>query len=46
MAQDFLEYLGMPHENAMMFLEKMEFTALMKDRATPKILFQVLSYCL
>ena len=46
MAQDFPEYWGMPQENAMRFLEKMEFTALMKDRATPEILFQVLSYCL
>ena len=46
MAQDFLEYWGMPQENATRFLEKMEFTALMKDSATLEIMFQVLSYCL
>ena len=28
------------------FLEKMEFTALIKDRATPEILSHILTYCL
>lgn len=46
MAQDFPEYWGLPQESATRFLEKMEFTALMKDRAAPEILFQILSYCL
>ena len=46
MAQDFPEYWGLPHENACKFLERMEFTALMKDRSTPEILSQILTYCL
>ena len=32
MAQDFLEYWGLLHESAFKFVEKMEFTALMKDK--------------
>ena len=46
MAQDFPEYWGLSHESAFKFLERMEFTALMKDKATLEILSQILTYYL
>ena len=42
----FPKYWGLPYESAFKFLERMEFTALMKDRSTPEILSQILTYCL
>ena len=38
--------MGITHESAFKFLEEMEFTALMKNRVTPEIVSQILTYCL
>ena len=43
MAQDLIEFWVLSNENATKFLEKMEFIALMKDRAALEILFQILT---
>ena len=46
MAQEFPRFYGLPNEDLEKFKEALEFTSLIKDRNAPKVLLQILSFCL